>query len=209
MDRRKCTVADASFRQIACAATLALAALAPGLLAAEPKFRVQEISKQLTIGYATRILDMNDDGRPDILVVDTKRVIWFENPDWSMHTILEGGTLPDNVSIAPADIDGDGKVDFALAADWRPADTHASGSLQWLSRGKSPDEAVDGPPDRHRAHDSPHSIRRSRWRRPRRAGRGAVVRPLVDGAAVCRSAGAHPGLQDSAPIRWRARGCRG
>jgi hypothetical protein len=57
-----------------------------------------------------------------------------------MHTILAGGTLPDNVSIAPADIDGDGKVDFALAADWRPADTKTSGSLQWIRRGKSAED---------------------------------------------------------------------
>ncbi len=108
--------------------------------AAEPKFRAQEITKDLTVGYATRILDMNEDGKPDILVVDSKRVIWFENPGWQLHTILEGATLPDNVSIAPADIDGDGKLDFALAADWRPADTNASGSIQWIRRGKSPDD---------------------------------------------------------------------
>ncbi len=105
--------------------------------AGELKFRVQEISKALTVGYATRILDMNEDGKPDIVVVDTERVIWFESPDWKMHTIIEHATKKDNVSIAEADIDGDGKVDFALAADWRPADTHSSGSLQWLSRGKS------------------------------------------------------------------------
>jgi hypothetical protein len=118
-----------------------LALLVPGIArAAELAFRAQEISKELSVGYATQILDMNDDGKPDILVVDTKRVIWFENPTWQMHTILEGRTLADNVSIAPADIDGDGKVDFALAADWRPSDTRASGSLQWIRRGKSPDE---------------------------------------------------------------------
>jgi peroxiredoxin len=82
---------------------------------------------------------MNDDSRPDILVVDTERVIWFENPDWQLHTLVEHATKKDNVSIAPADIDGDGKIDFALGADWRPSDTHGSGSLQWISRGATPD----------------------------------------------------------------------
>ncbi len=105
--------------------------------AAELKFRVQEISNRLSIGYATRLIDMNDDAKPDIVVVDTERVVWFENPQWTMHTLIDGQTKKDNVSIAPADIDGDGKLDFALGADWRPADTHASGSLQWLSRGAS------------------------------------------------------------------------
>jgi hypothetical protein len=137
--------------------TLALALPAGAQAAGELKFRPQEISDDLTVGYATRILDMNDDGRPDILVVDSKRVIWFENPSWQMHTILEGQTLPDNVAIAPADIDGDGDTDFALAADWRPGDTHASGSLQWLERGAS----VDAPWRLHRIDAEPtiHRIR--------------------------------------------------
>lgn len=106
-------------------------------LAATPEFRVQEISKQLTVGYATRLLDMNDDKKPDILVVDSERVIWFENPTWQMHTLVEHQTKKDNVCIAPYDIDGDGKLDFALGADWRPSDTRTSGSLQWIRRGAS------------------------------------------------------------------------
>lgn len=121
------------------AALLSAAVPSAGPLnAAELKFRVQEISNRLTVGYATRLVDMNDDGQPDVVVVDTERVIWFENPSWQMHTLLEGQTKKDNVTIAPYDIDGDGKIDFALGADWRPSDTRTSGSLQWLSRGKTP-----------------------------------------------------------------------
>ncbi len=120
--------------------TAVAASVATGV-AGELKFRVQEISNRLTVGYATRILDMNDDGKPDVVVVDTERVIWFENPNWQMHTLVDGGTKKDNVSIAPYDIDGDGKVDFALAADWRPSDTRTSGTIQWLGRGKSAADA--------------------------------------------------------------------
>lgn len=108
--------------------------------AAELSFRTQEIFNQLSVGYAVRLVDVNEDSRPDIVVVDTGRVVWFENPSWRMHTLIEHATKADNVSIAEADIDGDGHMDFALAADWRPSDTHASGTLQWLSRGKSLDE---------------------------------------------------------------------
>ncbi len=121
------------------ASWIALVAMSVTLPAAELKFRVQEISNRLTIGYAVRLLDMNEDGKPDVLVVDTDRVVWFENPTWQMHTLLEGHTKKDNVSIAPADIDGDGKLDFALAADWRPADTRGSGTIQWLHRGATAD----------------------------------------------------------------------
>ena len=109
-------------------------------VAAELKFRVQEISNRLTVGYAVRLVDMNEDGKTDIVVVDTERVIWFENPKWQMHTLIEGQTKKDNVSIASYDIDGDGKLDFALAADWRPSDTRTSGTIQWLSRGQAADD---------------------------------------------------------------------
>lgn len=109
--------------------------------AAEPTFRTEEIDKSLTVGYAVQLVDMNEDAKPDIVVVDSGRVIWFENPDWKLHTLISGQTKRDNVCLAPNDIDGDGKVDFALGADWRPADTTNSGSIQWLRRGTSPDAA--------------------------------------------------------------------
>lgn len=99
---------------------------------AEIRFRPQEISQALHVGYAVRVVDMNADGKLDIVVVDTERVIWFANPSWEMHTIVEGQTKHDNVCIAPEDIDGDGKLDFALGADWRPFDTREGGDIMWL-----------------------------------------------------------------------------
>jgi hypothetical protein len=107
---------------------------------AEIPFRVEEISDRLTVGYSVQLVDVNADKKLDIVVVDTERVIWFENPSWELHTIIEHQTKKDNVSLAAADIDGDGQVDFALGADWRPSDTRTSGSLQWLSHGKSTDD---------------------------------------------------------------------
>jgi len=107
---------------------------------AETAFRIQEISNRLTVGYAVQLVDLSEDGKPDIVVVDSDRVVWFENPTWELHTIIEGLTKRDNVSLAPADIDGDGRIDFALAADWRPSDTRTSGTLQWLTRGPEGDK---------------------------------------------------------------------
>ncbi|HEY7158193.1 MAG TPA: VCBS repeat-containing protein [Gemmataceae bacterium] len=105
-----------------------------------PQFRVQEIAKDLTVGYAVLLVDVNGDGKKDIVVVDSKRVVWYENPTWKMRNIIVGQTEPDNVCIAAADIDGDGQLDFALGAAWRPSDTKSGGTLQWLKRGKSLDE---------------------------------------------------------------------
>src|SRR5262245_25152549 len=75
------------------------------------RFRVEEIDKSLKVGYAVLLADLNGDGKKDIIVVDTTRVIWFENPTWKMRTIIQGQTNPDNVCIDAYDIDGDGRLD--------------------------------------------------------------------------------------------------
>src|SRR6516164_3329965 len=64
-----------------------------------PQFRVQEIAKDLTVGYAVLLVDVNNDGKKDIVVVDSKRVVWYENPTWKMRNIIVGKTVPDNVCI--------------------------------------------------------------------------------------------------------------
>src|SRR5438105_14670182 len=119
-------------RLVCCAAAAGLLALPlalPGRGAdapadvAFPAFRVQELETGLGVGYAVLLVDVNGDGKKDIVVVDTTRVLWFENPTWKKHTIIQGGTKPDNVCIAAHDIDGDGKIDFALGADCKPFNT--------------------------------------------------------------------------------------
>ncbi|MGH7224941.1 MAG: FG-GAP repeat domain-containing protein, partial [Gemmataceae bacterium] len=96
-----------------------------------PEFRIQEIEKGLGVGYAVLLVDVNNDGKKDIVVVDQKRVVWYENPSWKRRNIIEGQTKPDNVCITAADIDGDGQLDFALGAAWNPANTKSGGTLQW------------------------------------------------------------------------------
>lgn len=104
------------------------------------KFSMQELPEKLTIGYAVLLVDVNGDGKKDIVVVDKTRVIWLENPRWKVRTIIDGLTKPDNVCIDAHDIDGDGKLDFALGAGWRNLSTKENGTLQWLKRGKNLDE---------------------------------------------------------------------
>jgi hypothetical protein len=102
-------------------------------------FGKQEIDNSLSIGYAVLPVDVNNDGRPDIVVVDKHRVVWYENPTWKRRTILDKTTEPDNVCVAAHDIDGDGRIDLALGAGWNPGNTRAGGTLQWLRQPESLD----------------------------------------------------------------------
>ena len=104
-----------------------------------PAFRTQEIDKDLKIGYGVLLVDINGDGKKDIVVADKERIVWYENPTWKRRIILEGQTKPDNVCIAAYDIDGDGKIDLVLGADWKPFNTKNGGTLQWLKQGKKAD----------------------------------------------------------------------
>jgi hypothetical protein len=105
-----------------------------------PQFRMQEIETGLKVGYAVLLVDVDGDGKKDIVVVDTNRVVWYQNPTWKRRTIIENQTAPDNVCIAAYDIDGDGQLDFALGADWKPFNTKSGGTIQWLKRGKTLDD---------------------------------------------------------------------
>src|SRR5437867_12577156 len=120
--------------------SLMIAGVAGGADPQFPAFRMQEIETGLKVGYAVLLVDINNDGKPDIVVVDTNRVVWYENPTWKRRTIIEGQTKPDNVCIAAYDIDGDGKLDLALGADWKPFNTKDGGTIQWLKRGKNLDD---------------------------------------------------------------------
>ena len=110
-----------------------LATLVGSLSADEFKFRDQELKTKLTVGYAVRLVDMNADRRLDICIVDSERLLWLENPNWDEHLMVgPGKTKKDNVCFAPADIDGDGRLDFAVGADWNPGNTKSGGTIQWI-----------------------------------------------------------------------------
>ncbi|AMV29571.1 FG-GAP repeat protein [Gemmata sp. SH-PL17] len=122
----------------------ALVALAaPPLFAADlPKFKTQEIDTGLKIGYAVITADIDGDKKLDIVVVDQHKIVWYQNPgkpdeQWKKHVILDGKTRPDNVCIAPIDIDGDGLPELVVGAAWKPFDTATAAQLIWLKRGKN------------------------------------------------------------------------
>ena len=142
------------------ATTSILAADPPNAVAAD--FKAEEIATDLTIGYAVITADVNGDKKPDIVVVDQKRVVWYENPSWKPHTIIKGLTKPDNVCICALDIDKDGQLDFVLGADWKPFDTKQGRHPPMAQARQDVRRGMERPPHRRRADRPPDQDRLDR-----------------------------------------------
>lgn len=106
-----------------------------------PKFEAQLIDPNISIGYGLAIGDVDGDQKPDILLADKKQFVWYRNGDWKRFVMVDNLTKSDNVCIAARDIDGDGKVEVAVGAQWTPSetlDTLKSGSVHYLIRPADP-----------------------------------------------------------------------
>src|SRR5260370_35341492 len=88
-----------------------------------PRFRAVEIDSHIEIGYGITVADVDGDHKPDIVLADKKEIVWYRNPTWEKFVIAENLTSLDDVCIAAADIDGDGKAEIAAGAAWNPGAT--------------------------------------------------------------------------------------
>ena len=107
----------------------------------ELNFETQLIDDNVAIGYGLAIGDVDGDRKPDILLADKKQFVWYRNGDWKRFVMVDDLTKSDNVCIAARDIDGDGKVEVAVGAQWNPgetADTLKSGAVYYLVRPTDP-----------------------------------------------------------------------
>jgi hypothetical protein len=127
----------------------------------DPKFVAETLDDQVSIGYGIAIGDVDGDGKPDILLADKKQFVWYRNGDWKRFVMIDNLTEHDNVCIAARDLDGDGKVEVAVGAQWNPgetSDTEKSGSVHYLIRPEDPTQ-------KWKAVALPHepTVHRMRW----------------------------------------------
>jgi hypothetical protein len=111
------------------------------LILQAPVFVDEVIDDNIQIGYGLAVGDVDGDKKPDILLADKKQFVWYRNGDWKRFVMIENLTDADNVCIAARDIDGDGKVEVAVGAQWNPSETFdstKSGSVHFLIRPKDP-----------------------------------------------------------------------
>jgi hypothetical protein len=155
---------------------LLFSALSVSVTAAEaPPLRVrpQTIDAKIQIGYGLAIADVDGDGKDDILLADARQIVWYRAPRWEKFIMAENLTAKDNVCIAARDLDGDGKCEVAVGAEWNPNDTVNSGAVFLL----------DAPADRTQpwtARKLPHepTTHRMHWIRGEAGAAMLAVLPL-------------------------------
>jgi hypothetical protein len=135
-------------------------------------FRPVEID-QIEIGYGVAVSDVDGDKKPDILLADKRQVVWYQNPTWKKFIIAENLTKLDNVCIAAADVNGDGKAEVAVGAEWNPGDTIKSGAVFFLVAPK--DRTLRWEPIK--LHHEP-TVHRMRWVKNLNGTSDLVVLPL-------------------------------
>jgi hypothetical protein len=147
---------------------VAFAADAPTL-----RVRAQTIDAAIQIGYGLAIADVDGDKKDDVLLADAKQIVWYRAPNWEKFVMAENLTPKDNVCIAARDLDGDGKAEVAVGAEWNPSDTVNSGAIFLL-------EAPKDRTQRWTARKLPHepTTHRMHWVRGVDRSYSLVVLPL-------------------------------
>lgn len=141
-------------------------------------FREHVIAGDLKGGYQVVAVDMNKDGRPDLIALASgmNELVWFENPGWQPHVIATG--LSGMINVAAADTGG-GFPELVLASEFSMDPAKSAGIVWRLECQGDPRRPwsftqIDRLPTSHRL----------RWLGLGNAGRVVVNAPLAGAKAA-------------------------
>ncbi len=125
------------------------------LVAGEPQFEAHVIDADLPAGYQVRIVDLNGDGRSDVIGLPLRgeTLFWYENPGWKRRPIVSG--MDRMITLDVADLDGDGLPEIAMGAEFSDIEENSDGTVYILRRKGSTEEMweaeeIDQLPTTHR-----------------------------------------------------------
>ena len=146
------------------AASILLGSFAASALADDPpkltvRFDRVVIDDQFPGAYQVEVVDVDGDGKPDIVALGGSTIAWYQNPTWTKRVIATGGDplAGDIISSSTVDLDGDGKAEIAIACKFAMK-VPTRGKLFLASQGAT----LDAPWTLRLVADVP-SIHRVRW----------------------------------------------
>lgn len=98
-------------------------------------FTAHTIATELRGGYQTLVVDLNKDGKPDIIALASNLpdLVWFENPGWQRHVLAGGFT--GLINVAAFDVDKDGVPELAVASGFTMSPKTSTGIVSILTHG--------------------------------------------------------------------------
>lgn len=146
---------------------------------AQFNFREHTLATDLRGGYQVVVADLNRDGKPDLIALASgmKELVWFENPSWQRHVIINNASRM--INCAAYDTDGDGIPEIALAQEFNNNPAQSIGIVSLLKHKGDPTalwEAMEI--------DRLSTSHRLRWANMDGSGKKVLVNAPLAGATV-------------------------
>lgn len=133
-----------------------------------PEFRESTIISGLTHGYQVVVADINNDGKPDVIVVDERGtdLAWYENPSWQRHVLV--ADVPRIINLECQDLDGDGIPEIVMANYFETNPDRSQGNVLLLEHQGDPRKPwklgeLDRVPTAHRIRWMPVEPGKAPW----------------------------------------------